>query len=180
MTVQVLYRALSISLALALPAMSHTLCNGDYVVAALPAETPSADFIDHGDGTVTHRNTGLMWKRCSEGQQWNGQQCTGTAATFTWAAAQRTAETANSNREAGHSNWRVPSPTELRTIVETRCWNPAVNADIFPNTPPNWFWSAAPYTGNDLYAWEVGFLFGDVSPSFRSSELRVRLVRHTD
>ncbi|WLD57883.1 DUF1566 domain-containing protein [Salinispirillum sp. LH 10-3-1] len=165
---------------LVLSAIAKSACNGDYEVSALPFETPTSDFIDHRNGTVTHKTTGLMWKRCSEGQVWRGNTCTGTAQAFSWEGAQLRAQEANAARDADHDDWRVPYPYELRTIVETRCWNPSVNGDIFPQTPPNWFWTAAAYTGHDLYAWEVGFLFGDLSPSFRTSELRVRLVRNAD
>jgi len=28
------------------------------------------EFIDNGDGTVTYKINGLIWKRCSEGQSW--------------------------------------------------------------------------------------------------------------
>jgi hypothetical protein len=30
--------------------------------------TPTGDFIDNGDGTVTHNTLDLVWMRCSMGQ----------------------------------------------------------------------------------------------------------------
>ena len=36
----------------------------------------------NGDGTVTDTKTGLMWKRCSEGQ--SGDSCSGEATKYKW------------------------------------------------------------------------------------------------
>ncbi|MDP2902572.1 MAG: hypothetical protein Q8N96_05635 [Methylovulum sp.] len=43
--------------------------------------TPTSDFTDNNDGTVTHKTTGLTWMRCAMGQTWTGAACTGTADT---------------------------------------------------------------------------------------------------
>lgn len=65
---------------------ASSLCAGNENTA-ITATTPSADFSDNGDGTVTHHATGLIWQRCSLGQSWDGTDCTGTATTFTWQQA---------------------------------------------------------------------------------------------
>jgi hypothetical protein len=67
---------------------------------------------DKGDGTVTDVKTKLMWMRCSVGQTWTGSTCSGDAETFLWAGAKK--QTANF---AGHSDWRIPTIEELRTLV---------------------------------------------------------------
>jgi hypothetical protein len=33
----------------------------------VPASNPDSAYVDHGNGTVTHIRTGLMWKQCAEG-----------------------------------------------------------------------------------------------------------------
>ena len=116
--------------------------------------TPTEDFTDNLDGTVTHRITGLTWMRCAMGMTWTGTTCTGTASTYTWDAA--TKLTANF---AGKSDWRLPSIAELNTIVEWGDFNPPINSAIFPNTPNSLFWSGSPsyfnYAHYSESAWAV-------------------------
>lgn len=117
--------------------------------------TPTTDFTDNFDGTVTHKITGLTWKRCAEGQSWTGSSCSGTATTYTWAQA-----TALTSAFASYSDWRLPTVRELSTIVEMDAYRPAINGTIFPNTPASSFWSASAYAGSSDRAWEVHFTNG--------------------
>ena len=41
-------------------------------------------FQDNGDGTVTDVDSKLMWMRCSSGQSWANDQCTGQATAYNW------------------------------------------------------------------------------------------------
>ena len=134
-------------------------------------------------GAVTDDETGLMWKRCSEGQTWDGNSCTGDAMESTWQEAlQRAREvnTGNAGKNLGHSDWRLPNKNELASLVEQRCSNPAINTTLFPGTPSRNFWSASPYAlgpGGD--AWGVNFYGGDIrsARADASTEIYVRLVR---
>jgi len=140
----------------------------------IPSSTPTADFTDHGDGTVTHQSTGLMWMKCPLGQ--NGVDCAGGISdTYTWEGALQDADATN---YAGYSDWRLPNKNELFSIVERRCYIPTINATVFPGTPSSYFWSSSPSAGNSGKAWHVYFgrYFG-ASRSPRSSALHVRLVR---
>jgi len=147
-------------------------------VGTLTASTPTADFVDHGNGTVTHTRTGLMWKQCSEGL--SGAGCaTGVVTLHTWQAALQLAETLNAGVGfATFKDWRVPNRKELNSIVERQCANPAVNGTIFPSTLSTPYWSASPSTGNAVLAWGVNFSNGFDSQSNKSVNLlSVRFVR---
>lgn len=134
--------------------------------------TPTSDFTDNGDGTVTHVRTKLTWKRCAEGQVWNGATCTGTVSTFTFDQA-----AALTGNFAGKSDWRTPNIQELHSIVEYGTYNPAINSTIFPSTPSSDFWSGSPYALNSSIAWHVYFGAGSSDRSLRSYSYSVRLVR---
>lgn len=62
--------------------------------------------------------TGLIWMRCSIGQKWNGNTCTGKAIKLTWSDAREyTHKFINGKqRFGGYSNWRLPTIAELATI----------------------------------------------------------------
>lgn len=51
---------------------------------SIARSTPDGTFVDNGDGTVTDTRHGLIWKRCAEGQTWDGSTCTGDAVTYNW------------------------------------------------------------------------------------------------
>ncbi len=131
---------------------------------SIRATAPASRFTDNGDGTVTDKATGLQWKRCSEGQGWDGATCTGTATGHTWQAALQLAEAAS---YAGRSDWRLPNIKELASIVEQACYDPAVDLGVFPGAPSYWFWSSSPNANDASNAWYVYFYDGydgDYSP----------------
>lgn len=136
--------------------------------------TPDAGFALHGDGTAAQKTTGLTWMRCSLGQSWDGRTCSGSAAGYTWGDALRAADAQDF---AGHTDWRLPNKGELESILEDRCHSPAINAAVFPATPPAYFWSSSPYAGFANAAWSVDFGFGSVNASVKTGALPVRLVR---
>jgi len=146
-------------------------------VGTITASTPTADFVDNGNGTVTHTKTGLMWKQCSEGL--SGAGCAaGTATTYTWQGALQAAQALNAGGGfVGFTDWRVPNIKELNSIVENQCINPAVNATIFPATVSNSYWSASPYAGFATYEWNVCFDVGCNGVNIKTFTLYVRLVR---
>ncbi len=144
---------------------------GQQTFDSLPYTTPTSDFTDHRDGTVTHQRTGLMWQRCAVGQVWIGSTCSGTTKNYTYAKAKLL-----TTDFAGFSDWRLPNQNELLSIVEYGSDDPAINSDIFPNTVSRWFWSSSPYVNNSNYAWGVYFSYGAGSYSKKYGG-SVRLVR---
>jgi hypothetical protein len=129
-------------------------------------------FVDTGNGTVADQNTGLMWKKCLEGQM--GAKCFGTATALPWELAQQQAYTNNGQRFAGFNDWRLPSRQELLSIVEHQCENPAANLQIFPHTPAAGLWSGDEAGMN---AWSLDFTRGKEYKSLKGGGKYIRLVR---
>jgi hypothetical protein len=131
---------------------------------------------DHGphpfhvdDGVVVAASSGLAWQRCSLGQQLDDGRCQGTVRKLDWADAQKAAAS------AGHG-WRLPTQTELETLVLGYCSAPATDTAAFPETPGTWFWSST--ADGPAGAWFVDFEQGGGSgATLRSSTAAVRLVR---
>jgi len=163
-------------------------------------------YTDNGNGTVRDNNTGLMWQKCSVGQN-NDLSCSGTAAIYNWYQATGTADSTynpsggtnvcgalNTSNFGGHSDWRLPTEQELQTIVDYSIPNPGptINAAYFPNTGADYYWSstALAVQGNGVCApqdgfcgaWPVRFYDGAVlgfwaDEYFKSSSYYVRCVR---
>lgn len=139
----------------------------------IPLKTPDSEFTDHGDGTLTHQGTGLVWKKCVEGL--SGLACDqGTASTMDWSQALTHAA---SHEYAGPTAWRLPNIKELASIAETACYGPAINLSIFPNDPGSNVWSSSPYAQFSTYAWFLNFNFGNDDAGSKDYTNYVRLVR---
>lgn len=161
--------------ALAIGLFTSTFASSECVHANISTSKPDSIYIDHGDGTVTDSETGLMWQKCAVGL--SGSDCsTGTAQTFTWQGA---FAAANENADYGYDDWRQPNKKELFSLVEFACTlTPTINQTIFPNTPDNGMWTSSPDLNNSgVNTWAVYFNFGGVFASTKSSLLPIRLVR---
>jgi hypothetical protein len=149
-----------------------------------PRTTPDSDFADVGNGTVQHIPTGLIWKRCAEGQDWNGSTCIGSAAVFTWEQAFARAAAVNTGGagtwNAGQTDWRVPNQKELTSIAERGCSNPSINMIQFPAMPMSgvtFYWSSSPAALFPDSARALAFSWGQGTWISRSTSSYVRLVR---
>ena len=170
--------ALALLVMLAATRPAHAACTAGISNANMAESTPSSAFVDHGNGTVTHPLTGLMWKQCGEGL--SGTGCSsGTATPMSWATALGSATTANTAGFAGFSDWRLPNKKELESIVEVCGYAPAINRTIFPGivSSAEQYWSATPTAASPTYVWSVSFLKGNTSAYLQSSSYFVRLVR---
>ncbi len=140
---------------------------------AIPPKTPTSEFTDHANGTLTDRNTGLMWKKCVEGL--SGSACDqGYASLMNWSGALQHAAT---HEFAGHTEWHLPNIKELASIAETACSEPAINLALFPNDPGSIVWSSSPNAKDSDEAWAVYFVYGFDSWWIKNNYTYVRLVR---
>jgi hypothetical protein len=133
----------------------------------------SPRFVLNG-GEAFDTKTGLTWKRCSLGSNWDGQACSGEPELANLDDAMDMAK-----REGPH--WRVPSGPELESIVDNSCGNPVVDQNVFPDIRPSDEGTAEYWTTNAVGAAELFYFFdfmsgaaGGHSPGFH---LAVRLVR---
>lgn len=156
-------------------------------------------FVTHADGTVTDRQRGLMWMRCSLGQQWDGHHCIGAAQRFTWP---QVAAAAQAQQFAGYQDWRAPTVDELSGLVYCsagqgplqmpegrfqrattgQCLGdayqqPTIALHIFPATAADWYWTGSAYAPHARDAWGVSFAKGNVSWGVKGNESYLRLVR---
>lgn len=154
-------------------------------------------YLDNGDGTITDKQTKLMWKKCSEGQ--SGADCsTGKAEELIWSVAMK--KYASPALFAGHQDWRIPNIAELRTLILCSDGTPLEQAlqkscgresypfytshpQAFPNSSLG-YWSSSVTDFNPAGVWEIELYVGTDSwqpvnaPGPASQRTRaVRLVR---
>lgn len=147
----------------------------------LTASNPDSIYVINNDGTVTDSRTSLMWKRCAEGQVWNGAMCSGSVVTKTWAEALATGA---SSTYAGHADWRLPNIKELTSLIEWCTDTPAVNTVPFPGfavANRGAYWSSSPtrnYSGTANLSWSLEVTTGAYDQINRINNLNVLLVRN--
>ena len=170
MYIRVLFLAM-ITFAAAAPSFAQT-CNPNITAT-------TGHLIGNADGTVSDGKTKLMWKRCPEGFNYSSNSCAATGKTsYSWTEALGLFPASFAN----NTNWRLPNIKELQSIVEERCYSPALNQSVFPNTTntaaTNRIWSNSPATAISANtAWHITFDYGNMENSSISSGYGVRLVR---
>ena len=116
--------------------------------------------------TVFDNNLKLEWQQ------------TAPSETYSWENARNYCE----NLEyAGHSDWRLPTPKELLSIVDVTRALPAVDPDYFPDVQEAFIsWTSKKYVRDDSdgeRCWRVYFKFGILNNSDCTQTLNVRCVR---
>ncbi len=148
---------------------------------SIPASTPTQQFTNHNDGTVTDTKTNLMWKKCSEGQTWNMglDSCEGASSVYSWKAALEHTQTINGRGGfGGYMDWRVPNVKELLSITEKQCYSPAVNLAIFPSVTQEAEFFSSSIARADNYVFGVYFFDGSLTWYGKHDAKQIRLVRN--
>jgi hypothetical protein len=113
---------------------------------------------DAVDDVVRDLATGLTWQRTVEAQM------------FAW-------DEAAAHCAARGAGWRLPSLTELQTIIDDTRTYPAIDGSVFPGTPRVVFWTSSPHAGSPEAAWYVDFFYGATDADVGSRLYQVRCVR---
>ncbi len=106
------------------------------------------------DEIVYDDNTGLTWELSPSDD------------VYTWEKAHLRCDNLNNANFAGKSNWRVPNPLELMTLVD----NDRINGSILAGNYSNSFWTNQQYTAHteSAYIFDVYmFRYYDKSDAFR-------------
>ena len=74
--------------------------------------------------------------------------------------------------------WRLPTRTELLTLVNDTTHEPAIDTNAFPDTESSYYWTSTPATWSaSSVAWLVSFGLGSASTHFHNAKAFVRAVR---
>jgi hypothetical protein len=117
--------------------------------------------------TVTDKKTGLMWQKSDDNTERGWDAAMAYCQNLVLPAV-----------SFGYRDWRLPSVGELKSIVDHRTYDPAINGSAFPGTEPSRYWTATTYASNSSgYAWGVNFSNGNVYYFYKSNTCYVRCVR---
>ncbi|MDD5306229.1 MAG: DUF1566 domain-containing protein [Deltaproteobacteria bacterium] len=120
-----------------------------------------------GDEVVADSLTGLTWQRnlpatypgCSNAASTNGP-CTWQQAGAYCAGLDL----------AGFTDWRLPGPHELSSIIDADRANPALDPTPFPGSPADgWFWTALATAADKAQTWHVYGGLGNVFATYATS-----------
>lgn len=141
-------------------------CTLAAVAAQACPSTQPGRFVPNG-AEVLDTRTGLIWQRCSAGQTWNGETCTGRATDMNYDAAWAYAKS--------QPGWRLPNVKELFSLVDRACFDPVIDATVFPATATSYHYLTS--TPSPYGVRHVNFEYGKVDESYLHNTNRVRLVR---
>jgi hypothetical protein len=135
------------------------------------------EFVDNGNGTVTDSDLGLTWMRCSLGQTFENETCTGNASELNW---QQALQAAHGYEYASKLGWRVPNVKELASLAERSCVRPAINELFFPNTLSDDYWTSTPSVTDPERTWVIAFFNSSNSLKDKNLFVFTRLVKTAD
>jgi hypothetical protein len=139
--------------------------------AKLPARRWAPD-----GGELRDRSTGLVWRRCAEGQGWTGSTCGGTPTTFL--TMPDAVAHAQAQALAAGKGWRIPNVKELSSLVDNQSRWPAIDGSAFPGFQTESYHSSTHWTENRVYSWRISFAEGLMGLDFWGGKLL--LVRDAD
>jgi len=129
-------------------------------------------FTDNGDGTVKDNASGLIWQKCSMGMTYSSGSCNDTATEGTWKVSLAYC----AGLTLAGKSWRLPNYNELRSILDTSKYNPAIHKGIFPKTVSSQYWTSSTHYASYGSAHMIDFTAGEMSYGGKAAENYVRCV----
>jgi len=117
----------------------------------------------------------LEWLTCTVGMKWDQNKCIGKPIKVKLDQIDSIISQANEQLEG---SWRLPNRKELESLVCKNCKKVKINLTIFPDTPPESFWTSEKNPWQSQFMWTVNFFTGHTFgrfPGFIPNH--VRLVR---
>ena len=124
----------------------------------------SPRFTDNGDDTVTDNNTKLMWSKNAnlyDVQEWNQAESLSDGTTL-----------------AGHSDWRLPAISELKSLIDKNQFDPALPpGNPFMNVQSYYYWSRHEWESPPDGEWCVDMNDGSLGNEYKDDSNYVWPVR---
>ena len=79
---------------------------------------------------------------------------------------------------AKQTGWRLPNIKELKSLVETACYDPAINSNMFKEVSSNSYWTSSTLAEDARNAWTVKFDDGIARYINKTDNAATRLVRN--
>lgn len=126
---------------------------------------------DNGDGTITDIVTGLIWEKLSKDGSIHDVDTF-----YPWSEAITVKiSNLNTNRFAGHDDWRLPNRRELESLTNAGRFAPAVDpvfnalctspcsVTTCSCTQADAYWTSTSHQELAEFAWAINFNYGDVT-----------------
>jgi len=120
-------------------------------------------FVNNMDGTITDTLTGLMWQNDYLPES------------MTWEEA--ISEFNNNLLLANHTDWRLPTREELRSIVDYDKITPSIYVNEFPNTALKNYWTSTAHPFQENHIWCIHFYNGNDNYQSKNNKYYSRAVR---
>ena len=127
------------------------------------------------DHLIVDLQSNVEWMRCSVGQRWEVDTCTGEHVKLNFDEIEAAIEIANNQIGPG---WRLPTRSELEGILCDECYPVKIELDVFPGTLPEPYWTGETNKFATRHIWSVNFMTGHTyGRFFPYQKMLVRLVR---
>jgi hypothetical protein len=114
--------------------------------------------VNETQGLAQHIS-GTVWYRCKAGQSFQGKKCLGEPFEMTRIEADSYLQ--DFSKKSGEQ-WRLPTKSEFKEIIEKSCDSPALNPNVFPGLTVENYWLNEDSWHGDRFACSIYIYQGSV------------------